>query len=120
MFSFGIPTDSSPAMISRTISGEEQQAGAPEGLILTPTTSLGSTNLAQAARNEPSPVNSFNPRSIMPATTACDTRLPTMALAADTCTTRPGYNPGIPSGEACAGGRPRTLTAGGSGKETWA
>src|SRR2546430_12188955 len=36
-------------MISRTSSGEEQQAGAPEGLILIPTTSVGSMNFNQAA-----------------------------------------------------------------------
>src|SRR2546430_13852292 len=61
----GTPTDCGPLMISRTISGEEQQAGAPEGLILMPTTSVGSINLAHAARSEPWPVRSFIPCSIM-------------------------------------------------------
>src|SRR5436190_9428552 len=54
----GTPTDCGPLMTSRTISGEEQQAGAPEGLILIPTTSVGSTNLDW-------PVRSFIPCSIM-------------------------------------------------------
>ena len=51
MLPAGTPADWTPLMISRTISGDEQQAGAPEGLILIPTMSDGSTNLAQAARD---------------------------------------------------------------------
>src|SRR5207237_814020 len=60
----GTPTDCTPATISRMISGEEQHAGAPEGLILIPTMSAGPMNLAQAAGSELSLVSSFMPRSI--------------------------------------------------------
>src|ERR1041384_4075523 len=99
IFFLGTPAASKPLTISRIISGDEQQAGAPEGLILIPTTSLGSMNLDHAARSELSPVNSFMPLSIIRATTGCDTRLATIACGDETCTTRPGYSPGMPNGE---------------------
>src|SRR3954469_4267432 len=118
MLPAGTPTDRTPSMISRTISGDEQQAGAPDGLILIPTMSEGSTNLAQAARNEGSPVNSFIPRSIIPRTTDCDTRLRTMDSEWLTSTTVPGNNPGIPS-EDFSGRTPwTTCIGGGSGRVT--
>src|SRR3989442_13921927 len=71
----GTPTDCTPATISRMISGEEQHAGAPEGLILIPTMSAGPMNLAQAAGSELSLVSSFMPRSIMTLISGCATRL---------------------------------------------
>src|SRR5438876_7353155 len=67
----GTPTDCTPATISRMISGEEQHAGAPEGLILIPTMSAGPMNLAQAAGSELSLVSSFMPRSIMTLISGC-------------------------------------------------
>src|SRR5919108_2893008 len=118
MFSLGTPTDSTPLIISRTISGEEQQAGAPDGLILIPTMSLGATNLAHAARIELSPVSSRMPRSIIRAITGCDTRLPTIASGENNSTTRPGNRPGIPSLDDLASGRPCTSTGGTGGKTT--
>src|SRR3984893_1160740 len=115
----GTPTDSTPLMISRTISGDEQQAGAPDGLILMPTISDDSTNLAHAAGTDRSPVNSFIPRSIMLRTTGCETRLRTMEFESWTSTTRPGNNPGIPSGEDLACRSPWTTSmGGGSGRVT--
>ena len=77
-------------MISRTISGDEQHAGAPDGLILIPTTSLGRINFAHASRADLSPVNSFIARSSIRPTMGCETRLRTMALSSRTSTTRPG------------------------------
>src|SRR5882724_1988851 len=100
-------------MISLTISGDEQQAGAPDGLILIPTISVGSTNLAQAAATEYSPVSSFMPRSIMERTTGCETRLRTMEFEWETSTTRPGNNPGMPSAD-LAGRGPWTMSIGGA------
>src|SRR4029077_15942110 len=101
-------------MISLTISGDEQQAGAPDGLILIPTMSEGSTNLAQAAATECSPVNSFIPRSIIARTTCCETRLRTTELESVTSTTRPGNSPGMPSAD-LAGFTPWTTLIGGGG-----
>src|SRR5580704_12724378 len=112
MLAAGTPADCTPLMISRTISGEEQQAGAPDGLILIPTMSAGSTNLAHAAEADFSPVNSFIPRSIMPRTTGCETRLLTIEFESWTSTTRPGNSPGIPFG-ALAGRAPWTTSIGG-------
>ena len=112
MLPAGTPADWTPLMISRTISGDEQQAGAPDGLILMPTISEGSTNFAQAAATERSPVNSFIPRSIMSRTTGCETRLRTMEFESVTSTTRPGNNPGIPSAD-LAGFGPWTTSIGG-------
>src|SRR5437016_8215242 len=80
----GTPTDCTPATISRMISGEEQHAGAPEGLILIPTMSAGPMNLAQAAGSELSLVSSFMPRSIMTLISGCATRLRAIALALET------------------------------------
>src|SRR5207244_2984284 len=71
----GTPTDCTPATISRMISGEEQHAGAPEGLILIPTMSAGPMNLAQAAGSELSLVSSFMPRSIMTLISGCATAI---------------------------------------------
>ena len=98
--------------------GDEQQAGAPEGLILIPTMSEGSTNLAQAAATERSPVNSLIPRSIMARTTGCETRLRTMDFESVTSTTRPGNSPGMPSGDLAGFGPCTTLIGGGSGRVT--
>src|SRR5256885_8882120 len=102
----GTPTDCTPEIISRTISGDEQHAGVPEGLILMPTTSLGSRNFAHAAVTELSPVSSFIPRSSMRCTTRCETRLRAMELGSEISITRPGNNPGIPSGEDLLCGSP--------------
>src|SRR5437899_8622639 len=102
----GTPTDCTPPTISRMISGEEQHAGAPEGLILIPTTSAGPMNLAQAAGSELSLVSSFMPRSIMTLISGCATRLRAIALALETSTTRPGNSPGIPNGDGLTCGRP--------------
>src|SRR5438270_9394175 len=115
IFARGTPTDSTPLIISRTISGEEQHAGAPEELILIPTTSLGSTNFAQAARTELSPVSSLSPRSIIFPTRGWETRLATIALGSEIWITRPGYKPGIPSGDGFANGAPWTSMGGGCG-----
>src|SRR5438105_13415278 len=106
------PADRTPLMISRTISGDEQHAGAPDGLILIPTISEGSTNFAQAAATVRSPVNSFMPRSIMARTIGCATRLRTMDFESETSTTRPGNNPGMPSTD-LAGRGPWTILIGG-------
>src|SRR6266567_384311 len=112
------PADRTPLMISLTISGDEQQAGAPDGLILIPTISEGSTNFAQAAAVERSPVNSFMPCSIMARTTGCETRLPAMEVGSETSTTRPGNSPGMPSAD-LAGRGPWTISiGGGSGRVT--
>ena len=92
-------------MISRTISGEEQQAGAPDGLILMPTTSFGSINFAHAACADFSPVNSNIARSSMPCTIGCETRFRMMALGSRISTTRPGKSPGIPSGDGFVSGQ---------------
>src|SRR5256886_11468544 len=119
MLRTGTPTDCSPLMITRTISGEEQQAGAPEGLILTPTTSVGSINLDHASRSELSPVSSFIPCSIMRPMMGCETRFRTIDFGSDSSTTRPGNNPGIPSGECLACGNPCTSIGGGSGSVTF-
>src|SRR5437870_3734390 len=119
MFSLGTPTACRLPMISRIISGEEQQAGAPEGLILMPTTSVGSINLAHAARRERSPVSSFIPCSIMRPTTGCETRFRTMDFGSESSTTRPGNNPGIPSGDCLTCGNPCTSIGGGSGSVTF-
>src|SRR6476620_5943312 len=118
MLLVGTPADWTPLMISRTISGDEQQAGAPEGLILIPTTSEGSTNLAQAAETDRSPVNSCIPRSIMSRTTGCETRLRTMDFESVTSTTRPGNSPGIPSGDLAGFGPWTTSIGGGSSRVT--
>src|SRR6476660_9713244 len=118
MLLVGTPADWTPLMISRTISGDEQQAGAPEGLILIPTTSEGSTNLAQAAATDRSPVNSFIPRSIISRTTGCETRLRTMDFESVTSTTRPGNSPGMPSGDLAGFGPWTTSIGGGSGRVT--
>ncbi len=93
-------------MISRTISGEEQQAGAPDGLILIPTMSWGSTNFAQAACADFSPVNSCIACSSIWCTIGCETRFPTMAFRSRSSITRPGRSPGMPSGEALYSGKP--------------
>src|SRR5438477_10913325 len=102
----GTPTDCTPPTSSRTISGEEQQAGAPEGLILIPTTSAGSTNLAHAAGIELSPVSSLRPCSNMLLISACATRLRRIESGFETSTTRPGNSPGIPKGEGLVRCRP--------------
>src|ERR1700681_681033 len=99
MLAAGTPTDLTEAMISRRISGEEQQAGAPDGLILIPTMSLGSTNFAHAACADFSSVNSFIACSSIWRTIDCETRLRTIAFGSRTSITRPGNNPGMPSGE---------------------
>src|ERR1700730_10124680 len=99
-------------MISLTISGDEQQAGAPDGLILTPTISEGSTNFVQAAATERSLVNSFMPRSILARTHGWETRLRTIEFESETSTTRPGNNPGMPSAD-LAGRSPWTMSIGG-------
>src|SRR6202021_2620400 len=93
-------------------SGEEQQAGAPEGLILIPTMSLGSTNLAHAACTDFSPVNSFIECSSIWRTIGWDTRLRTIAFDLRTATTRPGNSPGIPSGEGLKSARPGSSLGG--------
>src|SRR5271169_2764022 len=116
MFRVGTPTDRSPPIISLTNSGEEQHAGAPDGLIFTPTTSFGSTNFANAASVEFSPVNSFNPRSSISCTIGCETRLSTIARASATSTTRPGNNPGIPKGDFLPSGASRTSIGGACGR----
>src|SRR5580704_8521582 len=98
----GTPADSSPLMISLMISGEEQQAGAPDGLILIPTMSAGVTNFAQAAALLVSPVSSFIPRSSITLITGCETRLFTIERESNSSITRPGYKPGMRSGEGLA------------------
>src|SRR6202008_1061865 len=104
--------------ISLTQPGHEQHAGAPEGLILIPTTSVVSTNFAQAARTEDSPVSSFIPCSSIWRTMGCETRFRTMDRGSDTSTTRPGYNPGIPRSERFPSGASCTSMGGGSGSLT--
>src|SRR5438128_11973891 len=113
----GTPTDCTPATISRMISGEEQHAGAPEGLILIPTMSAGPMNLAQAAGSELSLVSSFMPRSIMTLISGCATRLLAITLAFETSTTRPGIGPGIPTGDGLTCGRPCIAIGGRAGSE---
>src|SRR5580765_7648858 len=115
MLLVGTPADWTPLIISLTISGDEQQAGAPEGLILIPTMSEGSTNFAQAAATERSPVNSVMPRSIMDRTTGCETRFRAMAFGLETSTTRPGNSPGMPSADFAGRAPCTTLIGGGSG-----
>src|SRR5437879_12086468 len=95
----GTPTDCTPPTISRMISGEEQHAGAPEGLILIPTTSAGPMNLAQAAGSELSLVSSFMPRSIMTLIWGCATRLRAIALALESSNTCAGNSAVIPKGD---------------------
>src|SRR5256884_6599114 len=102
-------------MISRTSSGEEQQAGAPEGLILIPTTSVGSMNFNQAALTVLSSVSSFIPSSSMRRMILCERRFPAMDRGSETCTTRPGNKPGIPRGEGLKSFRPHTWIGGGTG-----
>src|ERR1700739_1786038 len=99
MFRDGTPTDCNEEIISRTISGEEQQAGAPDGLILMPTTSFGSINLAHESFADFSPVNSFIAWSSKRRSTGRATRLRTIAFWSRTSITRPGNSPGIPSGD---------------------
>src|SRR5437867_13425789 len=84
-----------------------------------PTTSVGSINLAHAARRERSPVSSFIPCSIMRPTTGCETRFRTMDFGSESSTTRPGNNPGIPSGDCLTCGNPCTSIGGGSGSVTF-
>src|SRR5581483_5121808 len=114
----GTPTDCTPEIISRTISGDEQHAGVPEGLILIPTTSLGPINFAHAAVTELSPVSSFIPCSSIWCTTGCETRLRTIEVGFEISTTRPGNNPGIPSGDGLPCGSPCPSMGGGLGRET--
>src|SRR5215470_18006737 len=99
MLRAGTPTDWRDAIISRRISGEEQQAGAPDGLILRPTISCGSMNRAQASRPELAPVSSFMARLSIWPTIGCATRFLTMAFDSGTSTTLPGNKPGIPRAE---------------------
>src|SRR6266480_6159746 len=100
MLRAGTPTDRTEAMISRTISGEEQQAGAPDGLILIPTISWGSTNLAHAACADCFPVSSFIACSSIWPTIGCETRLRTIEFGLWISITRPGKSPGMPRGDA--------------------
>ena len=105
-------------MISRTNSGEEQHAGAPDGLILIPTTSFGSTNFANAAVVEFSPVNSFSPRSQHLVYHRLGDSVSRNARASATSTTRPGYNPGMPNGDFFAKGASCTSIGGACGITT--
>src|SRR5437773_10437387 len=102
----GPPTGRTPVTIARMISGEEQHAGAAEGLVLIPTMSAGPMDLGPAAGSELSLVRSFMPRSIMTLISGCATRLRAIALALETSTTRPGNSPGIPNGDGLTCGRP--------------
>src|SRR5207244_12454397 len=108
----GTPTDCTPPTISRMISGEEQHAGAPEGLILIPTTSAGPMNLAQAAGSELSLAGSFMPRSRMTLISGCATRLRALALALETSHTPPGTSPGLANAVVVPCGIPRGSTVG--------
>ena len=99
MFRAGTPTDCTAAMISRMISGEEQQAGAPDGLILMPTMSLGSMNFAQASREDVLARQFFH----RPLEHTAHNRLRN-AIARDRIRVvdlddPSGKNPGMPSGE---------------------
>src|SRR6266550_8345131 len=115
MLCAGTLTSCNALMISRTSSGEEQQAGAPEGLILIPTTSVGSMNFNQAALTVLSSVSSFIPSSSMRRMIPCETRFPAMDRGSETCTTRPGNKPGIRRGEGLKSFRPHTWIGGGTG-----
>src|SRR2546423_12125127 len=119
MLCAGTPTSCNALIISRTSSGEEQQAGAPEGLILIPTTSVGSMNFNQAALTVLSPVSSFIPSSSMRRMIPCETRFPAMDRGSETCTTRPGNKPGIPRGEGLKYFREHTWIGGGTGNRIY-
>src|SRR6267154_447962 len=119
MFCTGTPADCIPATISLTISGEEQQAGAPEGLILMPTMSFGSMNLLHASRTSCAPVNSHNARSSIRRMTGCETRLDTIAWGSATSTTRPGKSPGMRKGEGCVPAGSFTYMGGAGGMKSW-
>src|SRR3984957_4627071 len=99
-------------MISRRISGEEQQAGAPDGLILIPTMSPGLINFAQAACADFSCVSSFIAYSSICRTIGCETRLRAMALGFRTSITRPGNNHCMSKGEPLEYGRPGSEVGG--------
>src|SRR5271165_527982 len=118
MFRAGTPNDRTALIISLTSSGEEQQAGAPDGLILIPTTSFGSMNFASAACADGSPVSSFSPRSNISCTIGCETRFLTIDRLSAISTTRPGNSPGIPRGDFFLHGASCTSIDGACGSTT--
>ena len=63
------------------------------------TTSVGTKNFAQASFATDSPVSAFMPSSTIVRTAGCETRRLTSEPEWNTCTTRPGKRPGMPSGD---------------------
>src|SRR5688500_15001144 len=98
MFAAGTPTAMRFRAMSATTSGDDIMFGAPEQLILIPTTSLGVTKRAQESRSSLSPVSARIPsRSILRTTAGSTFPVVSSMLEAEcTLTTWPRYGPGIP------------------------